>query len=421
MALEERRPFRTEIYNYTKAGDGYWIDISISPIFDKTGVHTHFMAIERDITERRNLSEQTQSMIDAENFRQSERQLLSQTSEWLYSAKSLEELLMVVNTCMQTLMPEADGGLYIYSNSRDTLDKATDWGSTSQPAHLNPDECWALRRGRAYAYGTNAIEFPCSHIEDPNSPYFCLPIIAHGETIGLLHLCFNGLIAGTLDNTQLREFVQQRWDTALICAEQISLAIANVQLRQELQDQSIRDPLTNLWNRRWFLEAAHRDLKRAAADKEPLSLISIDVDHFKKFNDHHGHDAGDMVLRAVGALMMEQFQGELTPCRIGGEEFVVIAPDHDELAAELIAEAFRAQVSEIIVKYGGGQLPRITASIGIASTENGEMNTTDLLKIADEALYAAKAGGRDQTVRASKAKASASAKPGQKKKPTKAA
>ncbi len=92
-ALKERGPVRAEIYNYSKAGDGYWIELSITPIFDKSGKHTHFMAIERDISERRALEQRNENILKSEEHRQSERRLLAQTSEWLYSAKSLEELM----------------------------------------------------------------------------------------------------------------------------------------------------------------------------------------------------------------------------------------------------------------------------------------------------------------------------------------
>ena len=121
-------------------------------------------------------------------------------------------------------------------------------------------------------------------------------------------------------------FFIQRWELALLCAEQISLAVANVRLRQELEDQSVRDPLTDLWNRRWLLEAAHKEVMRYRSDGVPLSIISLDVDHFKKFNDHHGHDAGDLVLRAIGAQMKEIFTDDCAPCRIGAKNLSYCVP-----------------------------------------------------------------------------------------------
>ena len=276
-----------------------------------------------------------------EELRQGERKLLSQVSEWLYSAKSMGELLMVVSKSLETLLPEAEGQLFIYANSRDMLDLRAKWGGAGGPDHIEADECWSLRRGRAYAFGGRAIEFPCAHVTCQDTPYFCLPVIAQGDTIGLLHLAFTGLDPISTGKGHVKELLDRRWELALLCAEQISLAVANVQLRQELLDQSVRDPLTGLWNRRWFLDAALKEMKRAGRTGSDVSLVSLDVDHFKRFNDHHGHDAGDIVLREVGALMRQLMPHPLAPCRLGGEEFVILCPGltHDETLAR--AESFR--------------------------------------------------------------------------------
>ena len=397
-AIQDRRPIEVEMLNKCKSGKVIWVEKKIMPMFDADGRHIHNMSISRDISQRKAMEGQATEMMEAESQRQHERRLLSQISEWLYSAKSLEELLMVVKKSMQTLLPEAEGQLYIYSNSRDTLELAAQWGDAEPHAHIGAEDCWALRRGRAYSYGVKAIEFACGHTHGDTNPYFCLPIIAHGETIGLLHLCFSAFDRTVMPRDFIETFVHQRWEVGLLCAEQISLAVANVQLRQELMDQSVRDPLTNLWNRRWFLEASHKELNRARNKGNEVSIISLDVDHFKKFNDHHGHDAGDIVLREFGGLLASTFQDDFAPCRIGGEEFVVLCSgvSHDEAMAR--ANQFLEQVSRIEVHYGGSRLPRITASAGVATfPEDGEQ-VLRLMKVADEALYAAKDQGRAQVV-----------------------
>ena len=399
-AIEGRETLTVDILHYTATGEAIWIDKTLTPIFDEHGNHTHHMSINRDISKRRAMEEKTREVMANEEQRQHERKLLSQVSEWLYSAKSLEELLMVVRKSMHTLIPESEGQLYIYSNSRDTLDLETAWGDHQPHQHIDAEDCWALRRGRAYSYGTRAIEFPCSHVEGEDTPYFCLPIIAHGETIGLLHVAFSAFDRSLMSREMIETFLRQRWDLGLLCAEQISLAVANVQLRQELMDQSVRDPLTSLWNRRWFLDAAHKEIARAERQGTALSLVSLDVDHFKKFNDHHGHDAGDIVLREVGALMREVFTPPLAPCRLGGEEFVALLPGLDHDAALEIAERFRHALSELDLAYGDGKLPRITASAGVTSFPQCGGHVTDMLKHADLALYRAKDQGRNRVVSA---------------------
>lgn len=398
-ALAKRHPIRTEILNYTRDGAPYWIEMSIAPIFDETGRHTHFMAIQRDINDRRTVEAQNQAILDEEKRLQYERKLLTQSSEWLYSAKSMQELLDVVSRSIRTLMPEIVGQLYIYSNSRNTLDMALCWGDPPDNPHVAPDDCWALRRGRAYQFGRSLIEFPCPHAADEQSPYFCLPIVAHGDTIGLLHLSFPHISLAQAAAGNFDQFLDSRWRTAQVCAEQISLAIANVRLRMELHDQSVRDQLTGLWNRRWFLDAARRDMAQCRADGSPFGLISIDVDHFKRFNDHHGHDAGDAVLEAVGAHMARVFQDPMTPCRLGGEEFVVICPRMAGTACQDIAESFRTSIQRMSLRHGKTDLPPISVSCGVAVTDNAQpLGLLDQLKLADNALYAAKDGGRNQTV-----------------------
>lgn len=399
--IRARQTLKTDIMNYTKAGVPYWVELRITPIFDADGLHTQFLSVSRDITERKVLEAASVEMREREAQAQHERKLFAQTSEWLYSAKSLEELLMVTRRAMHTLMPEANGALYVYGSSRDWLDLAASWGDDENPPRqITPDSCWALRRGRAYSYGTRPIEFPCEHAHDPNVPYFCVPIIAHGETIGLLHINFPAYDRTLIPRAVLETFLQQRWDLALLCGEQISLAIANVRLRQELHDQSMRDPLTNLFNRRWFLDAAARELGRARSEGHPVSFISLDVDHFKRFNDDHGHDVGDLVLRRVGQVLAARFGHGSYACRIGGEEFVILCPGSTTDEAAAAAESVRAEIAELELVHAGTTLPRITVSAGVASFPTDGAEALAVLKSADMALYRAKDEGRNRVTRA---------------------
>lgn len=182
----------------------------------------------------------------------------------------------------------------------------------------------------------------------------------------------------------------------LVCAEQISLAIANVKLRDQLRDQSIRDAVTGMFNRRYMLETCRREFARATRARQSVSILSIDVDHFKKFNDNHGHDAGDTVLRAVADCMKNSFREDDVACRFGGEEFVVLLPGATQEMAVQKAEDLRRKVEAVTVRYLDGTLPRITISIGVAAFPNAGDNPQAVLKVADEALYQAKADGRNR-------------------------
>ncbi|MEP3046529.1 MAG: diguanylate cyclase [Roseibium sp.] len=393
QALSNRRMVRTEILNYSKDGEPYWIDLSVSPVHNSEGVLTHFMSVERDITDRKKLSEKTERALQLETERRRERKILSQMSEWLFSARSQNELHRVISSSMAKMFPGTVGSFFVYSNSRDVLENVCAWGEEPSHKHIHADECWSLRRGRAYSHGTTEIYFACEHVEQSENVYFCLPIIAHGDTIGLMHIAFPDLPLDGRDNVQVRDAILTTWELALICAEQVSLAIANVKLHDELQQNSVKDALTGLWNRRWFVDRAHREIKRAAENDNPFTVISLDIDHFKKFNDTYGHDAGDMVLKTFSIKLQEQFTEKLFPCRLGGEEFAILCcgTDLSEITHRL--NDLRAVIVGHNIIYDGKQLPPITFSSGIARLKEGE-DLEAFMKRSDDALYVAKAEGR---------------------------
>lgn len=333
-----------------------------------------------------------------EKRRQHQLRMLSLLGEWLQSCKSLDELYKIVGAHMIKLLPGSSGELYIYSNSRDVLDGACSWNEATLLDHIHADDCWSLRRGRSYAFGAGDVEFVCSHVAEQQwnpegKGYFCIPIIAHGDTVGLLHVKVPHDHTRQCDDeftslTAMRMF-------AIQCAEQISLAVANVKLRDQLRDQSIRDALTGLYNRRYLLETMRREIGRALKLKKPLSVISFDADHFKKFNDNHGHDAGDAVLRAIGELMRKTFNADEVNCRFGGEEFVVLLPETDKETASRRADDFRSGVEALVIRYGDHNLPRVTVSLGVASLPENGTDSQSLITAADTALYRAKGQGRN--------------------------
>ena len=325
-----------------------------------------------------------------------ETRLLADLNEWLQSCNSLDELYQMVAEFLGRLLPACGGSLYIYANSRDMLESARAWNGANMTAGMHPEDCWGLRRGRPYTYGENEIGFLCAHVDPSVSrEYCCIPILAHGETIGLLHLVF-GCEEGLNGALRGKEAIAEQRRLGLICAEQISLAIANVKLRDELRDQSIRDALTGLYNRRYMMETCSREFSRAARAGQQVSVLSLDIDHFKKYNDNHGHDAGDMVLRAVGSCLESLFRNEDVPCRFGGEEFVVLLPGADAADAARRAEQLRSRVAALVVRYLEKSLPTITVSIGVAAFPEAGDYPEAVLKAADEALYRAKEGGRNR-------------------------
>ena len=165
---------------------------------------------------------------------------------------------------------------------------------------------------------------------------------------------------------------------------------------QELQEQAITDPLTGLHNARYLRELLPRELLRARRKGSPLAVIMIDVDHFKRVNDSLGHEAGDRVLRELGALFKQSIRGSDIACRYGGEEFAIILVDATSESARRKAEDIRAAVKRLKLSHGGKPIGDVTVSLGVALFPYHADQTTTLLRRADEALYQAKGAGRDR-------------------------
>ncbi len=336
--------------------------------------------------------EKEQAIMQKDLRRNRQVRLLSQLSEWMQASKSMEELFEMASSILHKLLPDAAGSIYVYSNSRDVLEGMVSWNGGKHQAEMVADECWGLRRGRVYIHGLDEIDFACSHDHHHHDEvYVCIPIVAHGDTIGLLHLEL-GIEAKD------KKVADQAVKLAQTCAEQLSLAIANVRLRDELRNQSIRDPLTGLFNRRHFFETCRNQVGRSQRRSQTFSIASFDVDHFKLFNDNHGHDAGDMVLRAVGECLLEEYDGNDIAFRIGGEEFTILLDNVTQDEAFDRIEKLRKKIENVVLNYGDKTLPNITISAGVAMFPSDGDMPQELMKAADQALYRAKSAGRNQVM-----------------------
>jgi diguanylate cyclase (GGDEF)-like protein len=227
--------------------------------------------------------------------------------------------------------------------------------------------------------------------------------VGQRETLGILFLEFGvasspGLSPLPVTQDDLRV---ARQTLAATVASQIALSLANLRLRETLRDQSIRDPLTSLFNRRFMQESLDREIHRAQRRHQSLSVMILDLDHFKRFNDAFGHDAGDFVLRSLADVFRKFFRAEDVVCRQGGEEFVFILPEASSQEALERANALRDEVGKLGLKYDNKLLGAVTLSLGVATYPEHSLETEELLKIADQCLYQSKAKGRDMVTVAS--------------------
>lgn len=176
----------------------------------------------------------------------------------------------------------------------------------------------------------------------------------------------------------------------------LGVTLSSIKLREELHRFSFEDALTGLRNRRYFDDALHRETQLSSRQQQTLSLLICDIDHFKRFNDEYGHEAGDYVLKTLARLMQEFFRETDIPCRYGGEEFVVIMPNATLANAVDKAEALRNTIAKKNIEFNGEDLGHITISIGVANISPNSPNSEQLLSEADKALYKAKQSGRNR-------------------------
>ncbi|MDR0184678.1 sensor domain-containing diguanylate cyclase [Lysobacter arvi] len=315
---------------------------------------------------------------------------LSQYSSMLQGASDAQELYEITASTFRRLLPGLGGLLYVIRASRDHAELVAQWGGAVAPNDPAPalQACWSVRRHAPFAMDDLRHGLRCSHIGRPHGAEdvhgLCVPLSAHGEVVGWLSLQGEG--RGRIPDESL----------AIRLCEQLSLALANVRLRESLRHQAVRDPLTGLFNRRYLEESLAREIARCQRRAQPLAVLMLDVDHFKSFNDRHGHAMGDAALSAFARMLKTRCRPEDIACRYGGEEFTLILPETDLATALERAEDIRAGAAMLRIGDAGDAMLRITVSIGVAlMPEHGEVGL-ELMRAGDRALYRAKHEGRDR-------------------------
>jgi diguanylate cyclase (GGDEF)-like protein len=330
-----------------------------------------------------------------------EASFLSETDDLLQSCLSSDEAYKVVIRHIESQLPESSGAICSITAERDSVEVVAQWGSPAlSEGQFPPKDCWGLRRGRVNVLSVGDSKLVCAHI-GPTLPAYaiCVPMMAQGETLGVLYLD-SGKIEGKQSEVHLQPLSEPQERVVKTLAEHLALAVANLNLRATLRMQSIRDPLTDLFNRRYMEESLDRELRRSIRKEAPLAVMMIDVDHFKQFNDSFGHEAGDVLLQSLAQMFRSQLRAEDIACRYGGEEFTLILPEASlESAGERAQQLCRtARVTD--VQYRGQILQRISISIGLACYPRHGSTREALLGAADAALYRAKDEGRDRVISA---------------------
>jgi len=345
--------------------------------------------VERDYA-RRKLDEQNERIMRDLTERSQRATLLAKMGEHMQSCITQDEVFAAALGYAPKVFPTSPGAVALFNSGRNLVEIAGQWLDCQLPITVfEPNACWALRTGHPHLVVAGDTTAPCAHAAGMKNTYLCVPILAQGEALGVLHFQATDE-APTLADSELS------FKTTF--AGQVGLSVANIRLREALRAQSIRDPLTGLYNRRYLTEMLERETRRAIRSEQSLGVLMLDLDHFKKFNDTYGHEAGDRVLRETASFLMKSVRAEDIVCRFGGEEFVVILPMADLQVTEARGERIRSRTRELTVLHQGQSLGMITVSVGVAVLPEHGTNPKELLEAADAALYRAKREGRDRVV-----------------------
>jgi diguanylate cyclase (GGDEF)-like protein/PAS domain S-box-containing protein len=398
QALEGGLEFWSKEYRFQRK-DGTFADIMDRGYIlrDDLGRPYRMIGAMMDVTERKYMdktllqaNEQLRQFLNELQRRNHEIALLNEMSHLLQVCQTAEEAYGIIANKSNELFPRTAGALYLVNPARTLVRAVAVWGELSSAEQMFvPDDCLALRRGQTHLLNEQQAILRCLHLPNPPPAVsYCLPMQAQGETLGVLHV--QSPFEENLDEAKLQ--------LAYTVVEQAGMALSNLKLREALREQSIRDPLTGLYNRRYMEEVLKQQLSRATRHLHPLGIIMIDIDHFKLFNDTHGHPAGDALLRELGRFVQSHIRGEDIACRYGGEEFTLIMPDASLEAARQRAELLRQMAGQLRWRDAGQPQEAITLSAGVAIYPQHGRTMETVLRSADAALYRAKQEGRDRVI-----------------------
>lgn len=324
---------------------------------------------------------------------------LNRFAERLQACRGLEETYVVVSEAMALLFPQTSGCLYMAQALGLIFEPVIQWGAYKFSAsNLAQDDCLSFTNNRVLVSHGGGHAGGCRHF-DPAMQHlaFCMPLIGQNDVIGLIYLVFDQRETDLPPMNDERQV--ENWKRlATSVTDHLAVAMANLKLRDRLQNLSVRDGLTGLFNRRYMEETLNREFKLSERTQHPIGVIILDVDFFKKFNDTYGHEAGDIVLVELAKLLSTSVRKGDVVCRYGGEEFVIILPGPPPESAIERAEMVRARVeNDLRITYRGHDF-RVTISVGAAFYPAHGQTPDQVLKAADTALYKAKDSGRNRAL-----------------------
>lgn len=343
----------------------------------------------RDITDRKQIeadlritNQELVIMIAELKKRDQDMQLLNRMNNLLQACTTHVEAYQVITLIASELFTGRAGSLAILRRWDQHFGVVASWGGEESMENLfSWEDCWAMRRGQLHEVVDTKTGLLCHHfVKQPETGYLCVPLMVQGETLGSLCLM----------NGELKEghFV----DGPLVVAmgEGIKLALSNIELREALSEQAIRDPLSGLYNRRILEESLARELYIAQRRDTLLCVALLDLDHFKQINDDFGHASGDALLREIGLVLNQNLRMSDIACRYGGDEFVLILPDSSLGDAQQRVQEIQERIHKLRIWHNNRLIDPLTVSAGVAMACENNFTSSEILRAADEALYSAK-------------------------------
>ena len=388
------KPFTVIQSFFEKKYSNLQFEIRYSPIFNTQGQLIGACHIASNITSRlkneKQIKEDREKLRNLVNILEEKNtyfHLLKEFTNILHSHTNLNQANETISIYTKKLFPNTAGIFYLYNSKEQVIEPRAIWNKPiAQVNVFTPSDCLGFSQEHSYYISNTKKDLVCNHIHQSTSPesYICVPLLANNKILGLMYIEFSN----PTDNTEIG-FIQ------LYC-EQIALIIYNLKLQDSLRMESIQDPLTGLYNRRYFEEQIQQAIQKAKRYDDSFSIMLLDIDHFKLINDQYGHLAGDKVLQYLSNKMKLFFRESDIIGRWGGEEFIIILK---EISAEDLlnkAEKLRQDVESFTIDLDRATTS-LTISIGIAMFTN-QTDKEQIINNADKALYKAKNEGRNKVV-----------------------
>jgi diguanylate cyclase (GGDEF)-like protein/PAS domain S-box-containing protein len=371
-------------------GEVRWLHWNNRAILNKERQLTEIQSVGRDITDiKRDEEELRQSYkklaqtVNSLEHHNREITLISEMGDLLQSCLHIEEANEVFSQFARQLFPDFSGALFLFDAERNILEATASWGENLQTEHeFLARDCWAMRRGRPYVIENTEADLLCDHINrvEPKSicPYQCVPMIAQGETLGMLYLQ-----ESCLENT---EILANQGPLAVMVAERMGTALSNMKLRETIKYQASYDSISGLLNRQVLEETLNQELHSAANKHQSLVVLLLDINRFDRYNMTYGFDIGDLLLSEIGALMQKNSSKTEIPFRRGGDQFALLMLNSTFERAQQRALGLQDDINRLKIMAGGRYTDSVTIRFGMAGFPKDGSTATALLHAAEQAL-----------------------------------